>query len=60
MTNVHYKNYGLCSNSISLLRNIEMYIPRDQFLPDLLLSKQKKNYYFTKPSRKENNSYQIE
>lgn len=39
---IYYKNYGLCSNSISLLRNIKMYIPRDQFLPDLLLSKQKR------------------
>lgn len=38
----YYKNYGSCSISISLLKNIKVYIPRSQFLPDLFLSKQKR------------------
>lgn len=39
---IYYKNYGSCSISISLLKNIKVYIPRNQFLPDLFLSKQKR------------------
>lgn len=39
---IYYKNYGSCSISISLLKNLKVYIPRNQFLPDLFLYKQKR------------------